>query len=657
MLQYLLEASVCWLAFYLVYALLLSRETFFQLNRWYLLGTLFLGGIIPWLELPKFLLPEQPAPILVQLLPGLNIQQPIAIAEVPATPMVSFLDVLAFLYWLGVVLAGLRFAYGLWQLASLYQKSKKQHLDSYTLVLTNEKHLPFSFFNYLFKSSFHQTNEEDQSQITKHELAHIHGWHTLDVLFMEVIGIITWCCPPVYLYRRSLRVVHEYIADAAVLRTSNRKHYGQMLITQSQSGLQIALVNHLIHSQLKKRIFMMTKDKSRHSARYKYFLLLPLLCLMLAAFARHNETLLPLSSVEQEDISMLTESKTNGDVDEMPRFPGCEAIEDAEHRKVCAQKHLFQFIFDNLKYPEAAKKANIQGTVIVQFSVDTDGSIIEPTILKSLGGGCDEEVLRMMGQMPKWIPGKKEGKTVKVEMKLPIQFKFDTKDRAQTNKTGEVFKVVEEMPLFPGCEASAEYSLEKKKCSDKKLLEFIFNNVKYPKEAKDTGEEGMVVVSFIVDRTGQILEPEIIRGSHPALDKEVLRVVSMMPRWTPGRQKGKDVSVQFNLPVRFTIAKEDKENVTANPMPQPSANVLELAEFSASPNPTDGIFTLRFKAEPKPINILITNNAGKELYRLNRQDFDGTFNEEIDLGNTAKGTLIITVQQGEQHYSSKLIMQ
>ncbi len=659
MFQYLLEASLCWLAFYLAYALLLSRETFFQLNRWYLVGTLILGGIIPLIELPSFLSINQPAPVIEQWLPGLVVEEGgTFLKEQPAFEF-NELNILGYIYWLGVMAASLRFLFGLWQLFALFQKSEKIHFNTYTLVLTNRQHLPFSFFNYLFKSRLHQAKTEDQSQITKHELAHIRGRHTFDVLLMELVGIIMWCSPPIYMYRRSLRVVHEYIADAAVLRTSNRKHYGQMLIRQSQSGLQIALVNHLIHSQLKKRIFMMTKDKSRNTARYKYLLLAPLLCLMLVAFARQNVSADYVTSTASDEATLPIASTTKGDVDEMPRFPGCEQEQNVEMRKNCSMKRMFQFIFENLKYPQTAKDANIEGTVVVQFYVDTDGSIIEPTIVKGLGSGCDEEVLRMMKEMPTWIPGIKDGKAVKVEMNLPIQFKLSDKETTKTKKDGKVFKVAEEMPIFHGCDERTDSPGLKKKCSDTNLLQFIFANIKYPKEAEAAGAEGMVVVSFIIDKSGKVVEPEIVRSVHPLIDKEVLRVIRLMPEWTPGKQEGKAVSVEYKLPIRFKFddKKDQQAEPNANPAPKPTYAALELTNFSASPNPTDGAFLLRFSADPKPVTIRITNESGKELYKLHRPDFDGTFSEQIDLNTATKGTLIVTVQQGEKYYSSKVIMQ
>ncbi|MCB0663205.1 MAG: energy transducer TonB [Saprospiraceae bacterium] len=117
----------------------------------------------------------------------------------------------------------------------------------------------------------------------------------------------------------------------------------------------------------------------------------------------------------------------------------------------------------------------------------------------------------------------------------------------------EIFKVVEEMPRFVGCEDLAGDAKEKKACADRKMLEFIYKNIKYPKIARENGVEGMVVVRFVVEPDGSISNPEIVRDIGAGCGDEALRIVNMMPEWIPGKQRGTKVRVQFNLPVRFDL--------------------------------------------------------------------------------------------------------
>lgn len=121
----------------------------------------------------------------------------------------------------------------------------------------------------------------------------------------------------------------------------------------------------------------------------------------------------------------------------------------------------------------------------------------------------------------------------------------------------EIFQVVEQMPRFPGCEDMSGTNEEKKACADQKMLEFIYRNIRYPAIARENGIEGQVVVTFVVDTDGRIQDPKVVRDIGGGCGAEALRVIKMMndmpERWTPGRQRGRAVNVQFNLPVRFTL--------------------------------------------------------------------------------------------------------
>lgn len=120
----------------------------------------------------------------------------------------------------------------------------------------------------------------------------------------------------------------------------------------------------------------------------------------------------------------------------------------------------------------------------------------------------------------------------------------------------EIFQVVEEMPRFPGCEDISDKA-ERKTCSQKKMLEFIYKNIKYPPIARENGVEGTVVIRFVVDKSGKVQEPTILRDIGAQCGSEALRVVEMMnkmgKKWIPGKQRGKPVKVYFNLPVKFKL--------------------------------------------------------------------------------------------------------
>lgn len=103
----------------------------------------------------------------------------------------------------------------------------------------------------------------------------------------------------------------------------------------------------------------------------------------------------------------------------------------------------------------------------------------------------------------------------------------------------EFFTIVEDMPKFPG--------------GDKALLKFLVKNTEYPEVAREHGIQGRVFVSFIINKKGVVENVQIARGVDPILDKEALRVVSLLPKWTPGKQRGKAVNVSFNVPINFQL--------------------------------------------------------------------------------------------------------
>lgn len=265
-------------------------------------------------------------------------------------------------------------------------------------------------------------------------------------------------------------------------------------------------------------------------------------------------------------------------VEEMPEFPG-------------GQEALRDFIMKNVRYPREAHEKGIQGRVYVQFNVDTDGSVTDASIIRSVDPLLDQEALHVVNAMPKWKPGKQKGQFVKVAYTIPVSFALEGEKPAEvrasllvelvgnrlilsgqsgiiekmlpyvmgakpglilekengriiyTKPEGEiqdpVFFIVEEMPEFPGGESA--------------LRQYIANEIKYPVEAQKEKIQGKVYVTFIVNKEGMVQEPKVVRGVHASLDEEALRVVSSLPQWVPGRQKGQAVSVSYTVPISFVL--------------------------------------------------------------------------------------------------------
>jgi len=123
----------------------------------------------------------------------------------------------------------------------------------------------------------------------------------------------------------------------------------------------------------------------------------------------------------------------------------------------------------------------------------------------------------------------------------------------QEEYAGEIFTIVQDMPRFPGCENIGGTNDDKKKCAARKMLEYIYKNMKYPTAAKADKVEGMAIISFVIEKDGNITNTEIMRSPDERLGQEALRVVRSMPRWIPGKQRNKPVRVQYNLPMKFKL--------------------------------------------------------------------------------------------------------
>ena len=673
MISYLTQVTICWGLFYLLYAIGLRKETFFNTNRWYLLATLFAGLFIPLIEFqistglysseilnPAYYL--ETITVTAQALES-NLQE---IVITPVNESWSIQLILISVYWLGVLFFASRFLYGMFQILRLAYKGKIIKKHNYFLIETNTVHLPFSFMDYLFWSKAVKFEEEDHEKILRHELSHIKGKHSIDVLIAELLSIFLWCSPFIFLYKNALKNIHEYLADDAVLKDTPTIKYGQLLLKQSQSGLQIAQANNFIHSQLKKRIQMMTKSKSQRLSLLKYTAIAPLILILVFSISAKNsfnsfgnnqsqqpivhDTIPPFS--ESDEVFQV--------VEEMPRFAGCENLPE-ETRKDCATKKMLEHIYFNIKYPPQAREAGTQGTVVVSFIVEKNGSISNPDIKRSIGNGCDEEVLRAVSTMPDFIPGKQRGKNVRVKFNLPVKFKLEG-DKASSVKKNDkafsptpsengVFKVVEEMPMFPGTSDMGN--------SKKELITFIYNNLKYPKLAEESGVEGTAVVNFIVSKEGTVRNPKIVRSIGGGTDEEILRVVNLMntlpEKWTPGKQKGKTVSVEFNLPVKFKL----DNDIVKERNDLPSERNSFIQKVNVFPNPSTGKITIEgdlVSDDKKATTITVNDVNGKQLYRK-------VFNDnrinivDLELKSAVNGVIFVSFEQDGKVVTEEVILQ
>ncbi len=225
-------------------------------------------------------------------------------------------------------------------------------------------------------------------------------------------------------------------------------------------------------------------------------------------------------------------------VEQIPKFPGGESA-------------LMEYVSKNVAYPEEAKEKEIQGRVFIGFVVEKDGSVSNVKVLRGIGGGCDEEAVRVIKGMPKWKPGMQKGKPVRVSYQIPINFKLDDDAQTKSAKKTEankpdmkpdkngVYQICEQMPQFPG--------------GEKGMMEFVTKNIAYPQEARDKEIEGRVFVRFVIEKDGSVSDVKVAKGIGGGCDEEAVRVVKAMPKWIPGKQDDKPVRVSYTMPFFFKL--------------------------------------------------------------------------------------------------------
>jgi TonB family protein len=192
---------------------------------------------------------------------------------------------------------------------------------------------------------------------------------------------------------------------------------------------------------------------------------------------------------------------------------------------------LYAYIRRNIKQIAADSVKELRGSVLMSFTIEANGAVSDVTVKQSSDKRLNEESIRLIASMPHWLPARLDGDSIKSVAKHVIGFGNNL------SMDGKPKIVAEEMPQFEGGERG--------------LMNFISRNIRYPVLAMEQNIQGRVIVRFVVSDTGEVTQVSVLRGIGGGCDEEAMRVVSLMPRWTPGKQDGKPVSVWYTLPIQF----------------------------------------------------------------------------------------------------------
>lgn len=580
LLIYMLKTALCLSVFYLFYRLWLSKETFHRFNRMVLIGLILVAFVIPSLKVSQnFHLPQ-----IEQVVERLNIPEEETeqehdlqkMEQVTTTTLHTQLEKersdftiltlgnLGFLYLGGALLLLLRYIFSIVCIYRLIRNSEKKcWKGKIRLVVHQQNVAPFSWRHYIVLSR--QDLEEYGEEIIAHEYAHIMHKHFRDLLLAEICLLFQWFNPAMWLFRKELKAIHEFEADESVLKAGIDAKKYQLLLIQKTVGTRLySMVNSFDHSSLKKRITMMLKKKSNPWARLKYLYVLPLAAIAVAAFAR------PEISSELDEISAVK-------VNDLTAIMKTEEVKSPEKHPAKEIKVQGQVLEKSTNAPVVGASVIIKGTTSGTIT-DLDGNFV---ISMPVGATLSVSYINMKTK-ELTITEKLIGKIKSLKVYLEGEITTKTQEVVVVGYGGgeeasdevPVFRVVEEMPEFPGGMGEC--------------LKFLGKNIKYPVEAQKAGVQGKVIVQFVVEKDGNIANPKVVRSIDPDLDGEAIRVISIMPKWKPGMQKGQPVRVKYTVPVTFRL---DGKDIKSN-----EARHLELK--------TDTVF------QENPLRI------GKETFSL-----------------------------------------
>lgn len=420
MLHYSIQTIAFQLFFLLVFDLFLKKETFFNHNRAYLLITALFSLVLPFIRIDSFkqVIPKEYVFTLSEVFIG-------KAEETPSGMIQEMINMLSFswhyIIYTGWAIALLLFIFKLGKILFLIFKYPKRKYHNISIVALKNNNLAFSFFNYIFIGD--EIIAEEKEAIMAHEHVHVSQKHSVDLLFFEVLRILFWYNPLIYCYQRRIANIHEFIADAQAIKHNNKKTYYENLLSQVFDTKTVSFINPFFkESLIKKRIIMLSKNKSKQINLVKYALLVPMVIGMLfytscetdvveSAETKHEE--LPFKSTAE------TKTVSFSEIDQVPIYPGCGGSEDEE---ACMSRHINKLVAQNFNL-NLGKTLGLSGIqkISALFTINTKGAIVNIKT-RAPHPELEKEVRRIINMIPKLKAGEHEGHPVNVTFFLPIKF-------------------------------------------------------------------------------------------------------------------------------------------------------------------------------------------------------------------------------------------
>ena len=491
--NYLTELVVIHSALILGYWLFLRNEQQYAKMRGFLLGATVLSLLIPLLKLPKLFFNSKTVTETVSV--GAITVDPMMVTSVEDDAIV-FTDILMCGVILISVMFLILFLRNIWQLIQLRNNSSLDFVEGIKVHRAPSVSGTFTFFDWIFVGDDLREGEEDYRVILRHEQAHVHLGHSYDLIFIELCKVLFWWLPTTWYVQKELRKIHEYQADAYTLKTYDIDRYSKILISSTLKSNGLSLASSFHDGLIFKRIIAM-KKQARNVSPWKVGVLSILVTFLFTMFACSEEldqeikemgknsnavTFDQLPASMQTDLAGIRDHLTfmKVEVHEGDKISEMEQLSDLDpdliqsmnvdkdnglvyvaikksgaHFDMLSDKTkmegelftvvedlpqfkggtdaFYRSVINEIRYPKTARESGIEGQVIVQFIVEKDGKLSNVQAIEGIGGGCDEEAVRVISGLPAFQPGSQRGKPVRVRMQMPVTFKLDKENKNDDN--------------------------------------------------------------------------------------------------------------------------------------------------------------------------------------------------------------------------------
>lgn len=514
---YMLKVNAGIALFYAFYKLFCCRDTFFQWRRIALLSFLVLSFLYPLMDIQTWV-KEQPTinelADYYKLLMTAN--DTIATPATNNIPTPSLLNILISIYWGGIILLSIRFAIQLFSIFRLALKSKNATVNHVKIRSLDEPANPFSFWQWIF-IYLPELNENEKQEILMHEQTHIRQWHSIDVIFSEIVNIVCWMNPFAWLLKAEIRLNLEYLADHRVIESgSDKKHYQYHLLGLANQNKKTGLYNNFNLSHLKNRIMMMNKKRTCTTGHIKYALFAPLTAALLLVSN--------IETVARTAERLINPTETVNEV--VTNFPIIQ-----QEKKGTSTFHVTIVDKEGKALPNVKIQTQLNGKLL-NFMTGNDGKAVVKLEMGNLKNAyMHASSSDGRGYYFLLVPGE-ANVTINIDKEQPAP-------PTPTPDENGIYTVVEVMPEFPG--------------GMNECLKFISENVKYPAIAHKKGITGRVIVQCTIEKDGTVSNVKVARSVNEELDKEAMRVIETMPKWTPGKMKGEPVRCKYSLPITFNL--------------------------------------------------------------------------------------------------------